>query len=241
MISMPAGRVLGCLIEKQLSTPQHYPLTMNALKLACNQTTNREPVTNLDESDVQRALDELKGGRLVRFVLPSHGKSVTRYRHVLDEVLPLGSPQIALLGVLLLRGSQTAGELRVRTARMADFDSVSAVQDELEALARQPEPLVQLLRRRPGQKEDRWRQLLAEDGEGSTSEPGRAPAPVTASDAPEEPTLPVAASGDPIRGTEEHASLERRIDELQAEVADLRERVTGLTASLIALQEDVGR
>lgn len=242
MISTPAGRVLGCLVEKQLSTPQHYPLTMNALRLACNQTTNRDPVTNLDESEVQRALDELKGGRLVRFVLPSHGKSVIRYRHVLDEVLPLGAPQIALLGVLLLRGSQTAGELRVRTARMADFASVSAVQDELDSLASQTEPLVQLLPRRPGQKEDRWRQLLADDGEESTSEAGPVPSPATASDRPVPSALPsLAASGESPMGTEERVSLEHRMDELQAEVADLRERVTGLAVSLMTLREDLGQ
>lgn len=161
------GRILGSLVEKELATPQQYPLTANALLLACNQTSNREPVMLLTESEVQQALDQLKGERLVRFVFPSHGRSVIRYRHVLDEALGLEEQQRALLGVLLLRGPQTVGELRARTERLAAFDRLQDVEVELDALAARSEPLVERLPRRPGQKEERYRQLLAAEGTGA--------------------------------------------------------------------------
>ena len=123
-LSPECARVLGALIEKGLATPQQYPLTINALQAACNQTSNREPVADYDESTVLVALDELKDRKLVRFVLPSHGRSVIRYRQVLDEKLALDDRQCAVLAVLLLRGPQTVGEIRIRTERMATFDSL---------------------------------------------------------------------------------------------------------------------
>ena len=244
-ISPVGGRVLGCLVEKQLTTPQQYPLTRNALTLACTQSTNREPVMSLDEEAVQRALQELKELRLVRFVLPSHGKSVTRYRHVLDEAHGLDTARVALLAVLLLRGPQTPGELRNRTGRMAEFDSPAAVQGELEVLAAQPEPLVRLLPRQPGQKEDRWQQLLADEPGAGTPpsgpdpevrdwraswEPG-APGPVEAGP-PAVPPSPVTVGDRPPPGT--------RVDELEAEVRALRTEVEGLAASLAALRRSLG-
>ena len=167
--------MLGCLVEKQLTTPQQYPLTLNALTLACSQTSNREPVMSLEEVDVESALQELKQLHLVRFVLPSHGKSVTRYRHVLDEAYGLDTARVSLVALLLLRGPQTPGELRTRTARMVAFDSSEALQSELRTLAGQIEPLVHLLPRQPGQKEDRWGQLLAaERGPGRPGAGARA-------------------------------------------------------------------
>ncbi len=120
---------------------------------------------------MQAALQELKELRLVRFVLPSHGKSVIRYRHVLDEAYGLDAARVALLAVLLLRGPQTPGELRARTARLAEFDSLEALQGELQILSEQPEPLIRLLPRQPGQKEDRWQQLLAAEV-GPAARPG---------------------------------------------------------------------
>ena len=113
-LSAPQGRIVGSLIEKQLVTPQQYPLTLNALVLACNQASNRDPVVAYTEEQVVGALDELKERRLVRFVLPSHGRSVVRYRHVLDEAFGVDAPQLAILAMLLLRGPQTVGELRTR-------------------------------------------------------------------------------------------------------------------------------
>ncbi len=189
-ITPTGGRVLGCLVEKQLTTPQQYPLTLNALTLACSQSTNREPVMALDESEVQDGLQELKGLGLVRFVLPSHGKSVTRYRHVLDEAYGLDGGRLALLGVLLLRGPQTPGELRSRTARMTEFDSLEGLHGELQVLSEQPEPLVHLLARLPGQKEDRWQQLLATEASGAG-----APAPSGWSDPDRGPVDPLTVRG----------------------------------------------
>jgi uncharacterized protein YceH (UPF0502 family) len=155
------GRVIGSLIEKQLTTPQQYPLTLNSLVLACNQSSNRDPVVSYDERTVEQTLTALKTAGLVRFVHPSHGRSVIRYRQVLDERLALDETELALVGVLLLRGPQTVGELRIRTERMATFDGITGVETELGRLLAQPEPLVARLPRRPGQKEERWIQLLA--------------------------------------------------------------------------------
>ncbi len=217
--------MLGCLVEKQLTTPQQYPLTLNALTLACSQSTNREPVMVLDESTTLDALQELKELRLVRFVLPSHGKSVTRYRHVLDEAHGLDTARVALLAVLLLRGPQTPGELRARTARMAEFDSLEALQDELQVLSEQPEPLVRLLPRQPGQKEDRWQQLLAtEVGAGPAVAPSEAPG----TEAPPEAATP--RSGD----------LGPRVADLESEVAALRAELRTVVESLAALRQSLG-
>ena len=160
-LNMREARVLGSLMEKELTTPQQYPLTLNSLLAACNQASNRDPVVQYEEQSIVSTLDELKQRRLVRFVLPSHGRSVVRYRHILDETLALDVRQRALLAVLLLRGPQTIGELRGRTERMARFDGSDELEHELAYLAAREEPLVSCLGRRPGQKEDRWACLLA--------------------------------------------------------------------------------
>jgi uncharacterized protein YceH (UPF0502 family) len=244
-ITPEGGRVLGCLVEKQLTTPQQYPLTLNALSLACSQATNREPVMTLDDEAVQRALAELKVLHLVRFVLPSHGKSVTRYRHVLDEAFGLDTSQVALLAVLLLRGPQTPGELRARTGRMAEFTSVSAVQGELDVLAGQPEPLARLLPRRPGQKEDRWQQLLATESSGMGVAGGSESMDVAESkDAPQRSLLVHGTEHDvppESTGTEDsRADLENRVEVLASEVVALRDQVVELSASLSALRHNLG-
>ena len=134
-VNTEQGRVIGSLIEKQLTTPQQYPLTLNALVLACNQSSNRDPIVAYEESTVDATLTSLKETGLVRFVHPSHGRSVTRYRQVLEERLALSEEQLALLGVLLLRGSQTIGELRGRTERMASFEGIASVESELRRLS----------------------------------------------------------------------------------------------------------
>src|ERR1700722_1682103 len=156
LLSPECARVLGALIEKGLATPQQYPLTINALQAACNQTSNREPVVSYEETTVLAALDELKDRRLVRFVLPSHGRSVVRYRQVLDEALGLDARQCAILAVLLLRGPQTVDELRIRTERMARFDGLDEIEHELDLLRSREEPLAANIGRGPGQKEERW-------------------------------------------------------------------------------------
>lgn len=221
MIQLDAveGRVVGSLIEKQLTTPQQYPLSLNSLTLACNQTSNRDPVVAYTESEVQAALDSLKAKGFVRFVLPSHGRSVVRYRHVLDEKLALDARQLSLVGVLLLRGPQTVGELRTRTERMADFEGLGAVESDLEGLARWEQPLVVKLDRRPGQKEERWRQLLSEAPEGTA---GEKPAAPEDSDGPRR-----AAPRD-----EDMSELRDEVSKLREEVAQLRDELSGLRREL---------
>ena len=160
-LSPVEARVIGSLAEKQLTTPQQYPLTLNALVTACNQTSNRDPVVAYDDAIVEDALNAMKEVGLLRFVHPGHGRSATRYRQVLDERFGLDARGLSVLAVLLLRGPQTLGELRTRTERMADFGSLEDVGAELERLAGGPETLARQLPRRPGQKEERWTQLLA--------------------------------------------------------------------------------
>ena len=231
-LSPEAGRVLGCLVEKQLTTPQQYPLTLNALTVAANQATNRDPVVTLDDDTVLAAVDELRALHLVRVVLPSHGRSVKRFRHVLDEVYGLDAPRYALVATLLLRGPQTVGELRARTERMVDFPSVGDVQAQLAVLAEHSEGLARLQPRRPGQKEDRWQQILAAPwgaDEGTTS------AERVATDAPDtggDPGAPGAASDPPhpsgldaVRS--DLASLRAEVDALRQELDDLRQGLGG--------------
>lgn len=203
------GRVVGALVEKQLTTPQQYPLTLNALVAACNQASSRDPVVSYDDPTVEDALVRLKEKRVVRFVHPSHGRSVTRYRQVLEEVLGLEPRQLALLAVLLLRGPQTPGELRTRTERMAGPGSLEEVEEELDELARRPEPLVVGLPREPGRKELRYAQLLTGAGTGTGT--GVAPA--------QAPVAPAPADAAPEAG---HGSLASQVAVLRAEVAALR-------------------
>ena len=236
--------MVGCLMEKQLTTPQQYPLTLNGLSSACNQTTNRHPVMALDDRSIERALDELKALGLVRFVLPSHGKSVTRYRQVLDEAYGLDTQRVALLALLLLRGPQTAGELRTRAERMTEFDSVGTVLHELEALAEQPGALVQLLPRRPGQKEDRWQQLLA--AESGTPGSSSGPQAVTAGGDGEATRAfsrdrePSGSSIGPSDRAENLTGVDFRLDRLEAEFAQLRNQVATLSDSLVRLRRSLG-
>jgi uncharacterized protein YceH (UPF0502 family) len=203
------GRVIGSLIEKQLTTPQQYPMSLNSLTAACNQSSSRDPVTNYDEVTVRDALDRLKTAGLVRFVLPSHGRSVVRYRHALEETLALDARQLALIAVLLLRGPQTVGELRTRTERMADFASIAEVESDLEGLARWEDPLVARGSRQPGRKEERWAHLLFEHEAG--------PAAKTATPAAE-----------PRSGlAEDLAALRAEVAELREEVAELKKALGG--------------
>ena len=163
-------RVLGCLIEKQRTTPDAYPLSLNSLRLACNQSTNRDPVVDYDEPTIREALERLSRRRWVRLASGAGSRAI-KYRHLLDEALSLDGAELSLLAVLMLRGPQTPGELKARTERLHPFGSTAEVEEALEALAgrelavRQP--------RRPGQKEDRFAQLLG----GEPEEAGAAPPP----------------------------------------------------------------
>ena len=163
--------MLGSLVEKQLTTPQQYPLTLNALTLACSQSSNRDPVVDYDEPAVESAVTSIKTRGLARFVHPSHGRSALRYAHALDDAFGLGVRPLALLAVLMLRGPQTLGELRSRTERMVRFSDLNEIQAELDALAARSEPLVLRLPRAPGRKEDRYHHLLG-DAAGDTGPSG---------------------------------------------------------------------
>jgi hypothetical protein len=159
-LSAEEVRVLGCLIEKEATTPEQYPLTLNSLTLACNQATNREPVVSYDQDVVTGALNDLREKHLTRVLLPAHGR-VTKYRQVLGEAWALTGQELAVLAVMMLRGPQTLNELKTRTERYeADLDDMGGVEGVLERLAARPEPLVVLLGRQPGQREDRYAQLL---------------------------------------------------------------------------------
>ncbi|MDQ6799389.1 MAG: YceH family protein [Acidobacteriota bacterium] len=167
-------RILGSLAEKQMATPEYYPLTLNALVAACNQKSNREPVMELTEGEVQSALDRLQNEKLVWKVM---GGRAVRWEHNLDATLQLDRPSKAVLTLLFLRGPQTPGEMRARSERLYAFESIG----ELEATLQRMEPMVREIDRRPGQKESRWSQMLsgAPATEPATSE--RTPADSTAS------------------------------------------------------------
>ncbi len=154
-------RVLGSLIEKQITTPDYYPLTLNALTNACNQLTNREPVVAFDETVIVRAIDGLREKRLATLFSGAESR-VAKYKHTLTDALLLTPAEVALLCVLMLRGPQTVGELRVRCERLFKFDTLPELEEALNALAsRQPQPLVTRLPRLPGTKESRYAQLLS--------------------------------------------------------------------------------
>jgi uncharacterized protein YceH (UPF0502 family) len=198
-------RVLGSLVEKQITTPDYYPLTLNALVNACNQLTNREPVVSYDETTVVRALDGLREKRLATLFSGAESR-VAKYRHALGDVLLLTPAETALLCVLMLRGPQTVGELRTRSERLFVFDTLPEVEETLAALAaRTPQPLALKLPRQPGAKESRYTHLL--------SGPVELPAPGVP---PEPATLIVRAEN------ERAARLEQDVAALRTELTELR-------------------
>ena len=198
------ARVIGCLVEKQRTVPDTYPLSLNALVTACNQTSNRDPVVTYDEGTVVAAIDSLKAKGLARIVHPSSGSRATKYRHVIDEALGLEDGPVSVLAVLMLRGAQTAAELRTRTERMHPFADMEELESALTVLASGDEPFVQRLDRRPGEREARWIQLLSETAPPTSArEEGRIAAPVAT--------------------RTEGLALEERVAALEAEVALLRE------------------
>ena len=198
-------RVLGCLLEKERTVPDSYPMTLNGLVTACNQSSNRVPVVAYDPATVQRTLDELKDVGLVRFVHPSHGERTTKFRQVIDERLALLPTEAAVLSVLFVRGAQTVAEIRSRTERLHAFDSADEVVATLDGLARRDEPLVRALPRRSGEREGRWTHVFVQD------EP-----PAGAADTAAASTSTAAAPGPAAR-----SSLETRLAELEARVEHL--------------------
>ena len=186
-------RVLGCLIEKQRTTPDQYPLSLNALRLAANQATNRDPVVDYDEGTIRAALDRL-GRRNWTRLASGPGSRAAKFRHLLDDALALTPSQLALLAVLMLRGPQTVGELRTRSERLYPFPSTDDVELALMELAERE--LVVRQAKRPGEREERWAQLL---GGGEPDAPAAAEAPASQPD------------------------LEARVARLEREMAELRE------------------
>ncbi|MDO8184216.1 YceH family protein [Conexibacter sp. JD483] len=216
-------RVLGCLIEKQRTTPDAYPLSLNALRLACNQSTNRDPVVDYDENAIRDALQHLYRRGWTRLT-SGHGSRAAKYRHLLDEALGLGRDEIAILAVLMLRGPQTPGELKQRVERLHRFDDLAAVHATLESLIGRDR--VARLERRPGQKEERYQQLLGGE-EPQTVATGPAPSyaaapahPAALAPAPAPPPAP--AGPDPATSARID-ELERKLEALERELAELRE------------------
>jgi len=205
-------RVLGALIEKDITTPDYYPLSLNALVNACNQKNNRDPVTSLEESAVRDALSSLQDKGLAG---PASGAEsrVTKYEHRLQEVFNFGRPKVAVLCVLMLRGPQTVGELRGRSERMHRFNDLDEVQSTLQRLIQREPPLAKVLPRQPGTKEARYVHLLAGDSAEwqptATAEPGAGVAP----------------------------PVPDRITELEHQVTSLRDEIAGLREELAAFRK----
>jgi uncharacterized protein YceH (UPF0502 family) len=201
-------RVVGCLVEKQRTTPDAYPLSLNALRLACNQSTNRDPVVEYDEATVSEALRRLALRGWTRLTSGA-GSRARKYRHLLPEALGVSDEELALLAVLMLRGPQTPGELKQRAERLHSFPELGAVQETLERLLERE--LVVRHPRRPGQKEDRYQQVLG--GGGEIEE--RVVSADEAAPAAETSLTPV--------GEDRLDRIERELGELRAELAQLRE------------------
>jgi uncharacterized protein len=197
-------RVLGCLLEKQRTTPDQYPLSLNALRLACNQTTNRDPIVSYTEAEIKEALQRLARRGWTRLASGA-GSRAAKYRQLFDDALELEGDEVAVLTVLMLRGPQTPGELNQRTARLHSFADIGAIHETLERLVSRE--LVARLDRQPGQKEERYRHLLG-----------------ASADSPERELMPAAEPATHAPPT----SLEERVASLEREVAALRAAVSRL-------------
>jgi uncharacterized protein YceH (UPF0502 family) len=209
-------RVLGCLVEKQRTTPDTYPLSLNALRLACNQATNRDPVVDYDEGTIRAALDRLSRKGWTRLA-SGPGSRVAKFRHLLEEALALTPSELALLAVLMLRGPQTVGELRTRSERLYPFPSTGDVERTLGELAERE--FAGRLPRRPGQKEERYTQLLGGEDEAATATP------------PPDAYAPAPAVEPPPRDNR-MGELEERVDHLADQVEWLRKEVVALRDEL---------
>jgi uncharacterized protein len=219
-LSPVEARVLGCLIEKEVTTPDYYPLSLNALQNAANQKSNREPVMDLDEEAIRRALHSLSGQGLARSAATD--SRVAKFEHRLADVFNFHRHEIALICILLLRGPQTPGELRTRTERMYTFDDLNAVHSALNLLMNRQPPLVKLLARQPGTKEARYAHLLSGDVMDHAA--------ATSTQSPSE-------SSSAAHEASVAATYSERLMELEREVVDLRNEVTELKQQLAAFQK----
>jgi len=207
IINATEARVLGSLVEKQLTTPEYYPLTLNALTAACNQKSNREPVMSLGESEILAAIDSLRDKNLVYLYYGSSSRTV-KYKHMLPTVFDLDAAGVAVIALLLLRGPQTVGELRGRSDRLHEFGGLGEVQETLDELASRPEPLIVKLERQPGQKESRFAHLLSG------------------------PVEVVAYSGTGSDAPANDGSTLSRIERLENEVAELRAEIETIKSAV---------
>ncbi|MBA3353892.1 MAG: YceH family protein [Blastocatellia bacterium] len=198
------ARVLGSLVEKQLTTPEYYPLTLNALTAACNQKSNRDPVMSLDETSLMAAIDSLRDKNLV-YLFYGSGSRAVKYKHMLPNVYDLESGGVAIVAALVLRGPQTIGELRERTGRLHEFGGLGEVQEMLDELARRDEPLVIKLERQPGQKEARYAHLLCGEIDQDKIASSR--------------ELSLTSTGG---GTERISKLENEVESLRSELSEFR-------------------
>lgn len=212
-------RILGCLLEKQRTTPDGYPLTLNSLRLACNQSTNRDPVVDYDEDAVIEGIQRLNRLELTRQA-SGHGSRSSKYRHLVPETLEIDQAQQALLCVLLLRGDQTPGELKQRTERLHHFEDLEAIDATLETMI--DRDMVERLGRRPGEKQVRYRQLMGAGGDSELILAGsHQAATITAVLAADDAVELAEAAG----YAEQLADLREQVDELRREVAALKERL----------------
>ena len=210
-LTAPEIRVLGCLLEKQRVTPEAYPLSLNALRMACKQSTNRDPVVDYDEATIRDALQRLSRRRWARLA-SGPGSRAPKYRHLLDDALGLPGDEVALLCVLMLRGAQTPGELKQRADRLHAFADLAAVDAALDRLIERD--LAARVQRRPGQKEERYVHRLGE--EAAEESPAAVPRAATAATAP----------------TADHSPLEDQVAALRREVDELRGALDALRANL---------
>jgi len=209
-------RVIGSLLEKERTVPDTYPMTLNGLRTACNQSSGRDPILHLTDAEVTTALTELRTMGLTRVIHPSHGARQPKYRQVLDEVLGLDDGPRAVLALLLLRGPQTPGELRSRSERLHPFTALGEVEAALSDLAARNVPLVRELPRQPGQKEARWVHLLGRPPTAAVLPAGVASA---------------GGSSDELQALQdENEELRARLATAEAEVAALRRELDDLTA-----------
>jgi hypothetical protein len=234
-LTNPEIRVLASLIEKEAAVPESYPLSLNALRLACNQTTNRRPVVAYDDRTVENTLMSLKSVGLVRFVHPSHGGRTTRYRHTAGERWRLSAGELLVLSALALRGAQSANEVKARVERLLPADEESTVEEMLDTLAaRSPEPFAVRISRRPGERDDRWASALGDPA--TIGEHGDDTGELRLDDPALDTETAIAFEGErtpraamPVSA---HDGLAERVDQLAAALADVTDRLTRLEREL---------
>src|SRR5205807_1349923 len=215
------ARVLGSLIEKEISTPEYYPLSLNALTNACNQKSNRDPAMHLEESEIRKTLNHLEYQSLVRSVSSSDSR-VTKFEHRLQDAFNFYRPEIAILCELLLRGPQTPGELRTRASRMHAFEDLESIHSALNRLEKREPPMITVLARQPGTKEPRYAHLLGDTPPAS---------PALREDASSARGYGPAATSFPSNDRDE------KIESLVAEIAELRQKVAELQSQFTAFRK----